>query len=156
MLQSLPCELPRVGTKSGGHIVDGQMKMGSFGQLILFQELETGTEATKHKFMLHIISTCRTIIRSQTSCACILTGSRRFTSTLLCRRDSSYSTVTMTYVLKASHLVPSTGQKLYSCDYYGITKAIYVIRIGIEEATWCTLQTNNNLQNVFTYDILSC
>ena len=25
------CELPRVGTKSGGHIVDGQMKMGRFG-----------------------------------------------------------------------------------------------------------------------------
>ena len=25
------CELPRVGTKSGGHIVDGQTKMGSFG-----------------------------------------------------------------------------------------------------------------------------
>ena len=25
------CELPRVGTKSGGHIVDGQIKMERFG-----------------------------------------------------------------------------------------------------------------------------
>ena len=30
-LQSLPCKSPGVGTKSGGHIMDGQTKMGSFG-----------------------------------------------------------------------------------------------------------------------------
>ena len=46
-LQSLPCESPGVGTKSGGHIVDGQTKMGSFGKyrqvpLLLYRDGKNG------------------------------------------------------------------------------------------------------------------
>ena len=155
MLQSLPCESPGVGTKSGGHIVDGQTKiLFEVSKFVL--ELETGQMAKTHKSRLHIISTCRPTIRSQSTCGCNLTGAHSFITVLLYRRGSRYPTLKGTFVPKANLLVLNIGKRLYICDYYGITMAIYVIRIGIEEATLCTLHTNNNLQNVFTYDILSC
>ena len=70
------CESPGVGTKSGEYIVDGQTKIGDLVSIFFFIELESGQMAIKHKSTLHIISTCRTTIRSQSSCGCDLAGSR--------------------------------------------------------------------------------